>query len=82
MHLGFEWNVCRKKIPLRISSHRIEGNIKIVPKKQDWRLWSGFVSVEGPAVGCCEHRSETSGYMCRISGLAGQLRVFQASAAV
>ena len=43
MHLGFGGNVCREKIPLRISSHRLEDDIKIVPKKRDWRLWTGFV---------------------------------------
>jgi hypothetical protein len=33
MHPGFEGNVFRKKIPQRISSHRLEDNIKIVLKK-------------------------------------------------
>ena len=34
MRLGFEGNVCRKKISQRISSHRLEDNIKIVLKNR------------------------------------------------
>ena len=47
MHLGFEGNVCRKKISQRITSHRLEDNIKIVLKKTglevvDWVCLSQY----------------------------------------
>jgi hypothetical protein len=56
-------NVSRKNLKIRYKDRDGRIMLKCRLKNQPVRMWTGFVSGQGPVAGSCEHFNESQGFI-------------------